>query len=86
MVEKVGNDLAEDFIELVQWLNLNLNWLDEKILKAEYQMMQDGVFEPNLIDPDLNQKTWNEIAQSMKGVEDKSFQQIIQDFLKLRSK
>ena len=57
MVEKVGNDLAEDFIELVQWLNLNLNWLDEKILKAEYQMMQDGVFEPNLIDPDLNQKT-----------------------------
>ena len=47
MVEKVGNDLAEDFIELVQWLNLNLNWLDEKILKAEYQMMQDGVFEPN---------------------------------------
>lgn len=74
MVEKVGNDLAEDFIELVQWLNLNLNWLDEKILKAEYQMMQDGVFEPNLIDPDLNQKTWNEIAQSMKGVEDKSFQ------------
>jgi len=59
---------------------------DEKILKAEYQMMQDGVFEPNLIDPDLNQKTWNEIAQSMKGVEDKSFQQIIQDFLKLRSK
>lgn len=86
MVEKVGNDLAEDFIELVQWLNLNLNWLDEKILKAEYQMMQDGVFEPNLIDPDLNQKTWDEIAQSMKGVEDKSFQQIIQDFLKLRSK
>ena len=74
MVEKVGNDLAEDFIELVQWLNLNLNWLDEKILKAEYQMMQDGVFEPNLIDPDLNQKTWDEIAQSMKGVEDKSFQ------------
>lgn len=86
MVEKVGNDLAEDFIELVQWLNLNLNWLDEKILKAEYQMMQDGVFEPNLIDPDLNQKTWNEIAQSMKGVEDKNIQQIIQDFLKLRSK
>lgn len=86
MVEKVGNDLAEDFIELVQWLNLNLNWLDEKILKAEYQMMQDDVFEPNLIDPDLNQKTWDEIAQSMKGVEDKSFQQIIQDFLKLRSK
>lgn len=72
MVEKVGNDLAEDFIELVQWLNLNLNWLDEKILKAEYQMMQDGVFEPNLIYPDLNQKTWDEIAQSMKGVEDKN--------------
>ncbi|MFP6842202.1 MAG: hypothetical protein VB979_08445 [Acinetobacter sp.] len=86
MVEKVGNDLAEDFIELVQWLNLNLNWLDEKILKAGYQMMQDGVFEPNLIDPDLNQKTWDEIAQSMKGVEDKNIQQIIQDFLKLRSK
>jgi hypothetical protein len=67
-------------------VNLNLNWLDEKILKAEYQMMQDGVFEPNLIDPDLNQKTWDEIAQSMKGVEDKNFQQIIQDFLKLLSK
>ena len=70
MVERVGNDLAEDFIELVQWLNLNLNC----------------IYEPNLIDPDLNQKTWDEIAQSMKGVEDKNIQQIIQDFLKLRSK
>ncbi|WP_347455273.1 restriction endonuclease [Acinetobacter thermotolerans] len=86
MVEKVGNDLAEDFFELIQWLNLNLNWLDERLLKAEYKMMQDGVFEPNLIDPDLNQKTWYKIAQSMKGVEGENIQQVIQDFLKLRSK
>lgn len=74
MVEKVGNDLAEDFFELIQWLNLNLNWLDERLLKAEYKMMQDGVFEPDLIDPDLNQKTYYEISQSMKGLENETVQ------------
>lgn len=67
MIEKVGNDLAEDFIELIQWLNLNLNWLDERILKAEYQMMQDGVFKPQLIEPNLDQQIWDEKIQSIIG-------------------
>ena len=37
-------------------------------------MMQDGVFEPDLIDPDLNQKTCYEISQSMKGLENETVQ------------
>ena len=45
-VEKKGNLIANNFQELINWLNLNLNFLDEKILKAEIEMIKNGDFKP----------------------------------------
>lgn len=86
MIEKVGNDLAEDFIELIQWLNLNLNWLDEKILNAEYRMMKDGVFSPRLSKPNLDEPILDEKFHSMEDSSAQNFELILKDFFKLRSK
>lgn len=47
MIEKQGTLHADNFQELVNWLNLNLNYMDEKILKAEIKMISDGNFDPN---------------------------------------
>lgn len=47
-VEKKGTLVANNFQELVNWLNLNLNFMDEKILKAEIKMIENGDFNPNL--------------------------------------
>lgn len=66
LIEKVGHDLAEDFIELVQWLNLNLNWLDQKLLNAEYQMIMDGVFKPSLVEPKADQEAIYELIQNIR--------------------
>ncbi|WP_228145940.1 hypothetical protein [Acinetobacter terrae] len=84
MIEKVGSDIAENFIELVQWLNLNLNWLDEKILQAEYQMMKDGVFNPELVNPNLDVQTMKEQFMNMKNFSKNGYSQIIENFLKRR--
>jgi len=46
--EKRGNLKANNFQELTNWLNLNLNFLDEKILKAEIEMIRNGDFNPEL--------------------------------------
>ena len=40
------NTLAENFQQVVNWLNINLNVADKKILEAEIQMQQDGNFNP----------------------------------------
>jgi hypothetical protein len=48
MVEKKGILTANNFNELTNWLNLNLNFLDEKILKAEMEMIRNGDFNPDL--------------------------------------
>lgn len=48
MVERKGELIANNFQELINWLNLNLNYLDEKILKAEIEMQKDGNFNPSL--------------------------------------
>lgn len=46
--EKRGDLTAENFQQLINWLNLNLNHLDTKILEAEIQMIQNGDFKPCL--------------------------------------
>ncbi|MPW45211.1 restriction endonuclease [Acinetobacter guerrae] len=46
MTETIGEEKADNFSELINWLNQNLNWFDEKILFAEYQMLKDGKFCP----------------------------------------
>lgn len=48
MVEKKGELIANNFQELINWLNLNLNYFDEKILKAEIEMQKDGKYNPIL--------------------------------------
>lgn len=50
MKEKRGELVANNFQEVINWLNLNLNFLDEKILKAEIEMIKDGNFYPELFE------------------------------------
>jgi len=49
-IEKKGLPVANNFQELTNWLNLNLNFLDLKILKAEIHMIKKNDFHPNLYD------------------------------------
>ncbi|KVV03109.1 MULTISPECIES: restriction endonuclease [unclassified Pseudomonas] len=48
LAEKQGDLTATNFQQLVNWLNLNLNFIDEKILVAEIEMLKHGDFKPNL--------------------------------------
>lgn len=46
--KKSGSDVVNNFQQLRNWLNLNLNLLDYEILQAEYRMMKNGDFNPNV--------------------------------------
>jgi len=48
LAEKVGNLIAYNFQQLINWLNLNLNLLDEKVLKAEAKMIENNDFQPSI--------------------------------------
>lgn len=48
MTEKAGELVANNFQELTNWLNLNLNFIDEKILNAEMEMIKNSDFHPDL--------------------------------------
>jgi len=48
LVEKVGERVVDNFNQLVNWLNLNLNFLDEKIIQAETLMIENGDFNPQI--------------------------------------
>lgn len=47
--EKQGELVAHNFQQLTNWLNLNLNHLDEKILRAEASMIKNGDFNPDIL-------------------------------------
>lgn len=47
-VEKVGELIAYNFQQLINWLNLNLNLLDEKLLNAEAKMIENNEFNPSI--------------------------------------
>lgn len=47
---KAGEKIVESFIELINWLNINLNMFDEILLKAEYEMIKNKEFQPDLED------------------------------------
>lgn len=49
MIEKRGELVARNFQELINWLNLNLNFCDQKLLFAEIEMIKNKDFNPNLI-------------------------------------
>ena len=44
--KQVGDPKAENFQQLTNWLNLNLNMLDGELLKAEHEMILNGEFNP----------------------------------------
>ncbi|MFH6971521.1 restriction endonuclease [Flavobacterium petrolei] len=65
--EKRGNLIANNFQELTNWLNLNLNFLDEKILKAEIEMIKNGDFNPELFSRAENELPINLIANKISA-------------------
>lgn len=44
--EKFGKLTAENFQQLINWLNLNLNIVDSKIFKIEQEMKKNGDYKP----------------------------------------
>lgn len=48
MNEQFGEKIIEDFNQLINWLNLNLLAIDERIFKAEIQMQKNNEFFPDL--------------------------------------
>lgn len=52
MTEKTGELIANNFHELTNWLNLNLNFIDERILNAEIEMIKNADFYPDLFPRD----------------------------------
>lgn len=46
--QKVGGLSADNFQQVINWLNLNFNLLDEKIILAEVDMMKNSEFSPNI--------------------------------------
>ena len=46
--EQYGNRCAENFHQLINWLNQNLIKIEEEILKAEIEMQKNGDFNPFL--------------------------------------
>ena len=54
MLEKIGDNKANNLLELINWLNLNLNWFDEKLYKAECEMILNDEYTPDIYDIDTN--------------------------------
>jgi len=46
--KKAGNDIVQNFQQLRNWLDLNFNLLDSEIQNAEYLMLKNGDFNPEL--------------------------------------
>ena len=46
--EKQGDLVAHNFQQLSNWLNVNLNYMDEKIYRAEARMIENGDFNPDI--------------------------------------
>lgn len=69
--EKKGELVAHNFQQLINWLNLNLNHLDEKILRAEARMIQDNKFNPDIWFKENGEKSTVEmIAEAMTKASD----------------
>jgi hypothetical protein len=46
LTKQKGEAFAENFQQLCNWLNLNLNHLDERLLNAEWRMFENGDYKP----------------------------------------
>lgn len=47
---RAGEDVVENYYELANWLNVNLNMFDEMLLHAENAMILAGDFKPDVVD------------------------------------
>ncbi|WP_217533118.1 restriction endonuclease [Vibrio metschnikovii] len=47
--EQQGNPVASNFQQLQNWLNLNLNYFEEKLTEAEWSMYQNGEYKPDFV-------------------------------------
>jgi hypothetical protein len=65
LIEKKGILIANSFQELTNWLNLNLNFLDEKILIAEIAMIKNNEFNPDLFFRAEKDLTINMLAETL---------------------
>ncbi len=56
LTERKGEAFAQNFQQLVNWLNLNLNHMDHRLLDAEWNMHKNGDFNPTLGRTPLGEK------------------------------
>jgi hypothetical protein len=54
LTEQYGEQRAENVQQLINWMNLNFNVIDKKILDAEFKMQMDGNFDPKIAASDLS--------------------------------
>jgi hypothetical protein len=50
-IEQYGEQVADNINQAINWLNFNFNILDEKIIKAEIEMIKNNDFNPRLTYP-----------------------------------
>lgn len=67
MLEKVGDNNANNFLELTNWLNLNLNWFDEKLYMAECEMILNDEFLPDINHINTNLMSLYEVGLILSG-------------------
>ncbi|MDT3718264.1 restriction endonuclease [Pseudomonas oryzihabitans] len=65
--EQQGDSKAHNFQQLCNWLNLNLNHFEEKLLTAEWEMYKNGEYQPDTIrTPDSEQTTTERMANMFR--------------------
>ncbi len=70
---RVGEEVIENYVELSNWLNLNLNVLDEMLLDAEYKMIRNGDFHPDTRGDRTASETWEVIKSENFGSPERFF-------------
>lgn len=60
--EQKGESIAYNFQQLSNWLNLNLNHFEEKLLRAEWKMYENGDYNPDTSKTPEGESTITEIV------------------------
>lgn len=64
--EHQGSKTADNFQQLINWLNLNLDYFDEKLLIAEWEMHENGDYKPdNVLTPEGEITSTSMMAEGM---------------------
>lgn len=67
LTEQKGEPVAHNFQQLSNWLNLNLNHFEEKLLIAEWAMYENGEYRPRTMRTPYGETTTTEIlAEAMR--------------------